>query len=243
MEQFGGLVFLVLLGGLIWFVVADAKKGARRRQAQLQEQRQAKQTQLQKQQQAEQEALEKAERAVHRLKRREQVRQRARSCVLELLGIVGTKYLVEPCSRCYENRMGLVSISPTAKSVEYECLNCRKRMRAVVGGPISQKVKELEQVIAAFYGEKWMLDSEGGLRAKFSTQEAVMPYEHTVRDSITQAMASEVRRRDNGQCRQCGSKQNLQFDHIYPVSKGGATTVDNLQLLCRSCNLSKGAKI
>ena len=233
MEGLGAfLVFLILLGGLIWFVVADAKKGARRRQAQLQEQRQA-----------EQEALEKTERAVHRRRRREQVRQRARSCVLELLGIVGTKYLVESCSRCYENRMGLVSISPTAKSVEYECLNCRKRMRAVAGGPISQKVKELEQVIAAFYGEKWMLDSEGGLRAKFSTQEAVMPYELTERVGIPQALRGQVWRRDNGRCVQCESRENLQFDHIIPVSKGGATTVDNLQLLCRSCNLSKGAKI
>lgn len=32
----------------------------------------------------------------------------------------------------------------------------------------------------------------------------------------------------------------LHVDHIVPFSKGGPTTLDNLQLLCASCNLAKG---
>nr|WP_245722161.1 HNH endonuclease signature motif containing protein [Nocardia crassostreae] len=28
-----------------------------------------------------------------------------------------------------------------------------------------------------------------------------------------------------------------------PWSQGGATSVDNLQILCRKCNLEKGARI
>ena len=244
-----GLILLVLLGGSICFAVARYE---RRRQAKLEEQRQAhaeyerqRQAKLQERR-AEQDALERAERRERERQRRmrgEQERQRATTCTLELLKIIGTKYLVEACPRCFENRMGLVSISPTAKSVEYECLHCRKRMRAVVAGPISQKVKELEHVITAFYGEQWMLDSEGDLRAKFSTQDAVMSYEHTDRIRITQALRGQVWRRDNGKCVQCESRENLQLDHIIPVSKGGATTLDNLQVLCRSCNLSKGARI
>jgi 5-methylcytosine-specific restriction endonuclease McrA len=41
----------------------------------------------------------------------------------------------------------------------------------------------------------------------------------------------------------CGSGERLAYDHIVPVSKGGANTVRNLELRCDSCNGRKGAKI
>lgn len=49
--------------------------------------------------------------------------------------------------------------------------------------------------------------------------------------------------RDKGQCQICLSRLNLELDHIIPTSKGGKTTVTNLQVLCRSCNRRKGNKI
>jgi len=53
----------------------------------------------------------------------------------------------------------------------------------------------------------------------------------------------EVYERDNGKCTQCGSSENLHFDHIIPFSKGGSSKVaSNIQLLCAKHNLSKGAK-
>lgn len=41
-------------------------------------------------------------------------------------------------------------------------------------------------------------------------------------------------------CKGCGSVENLQIDHIKPLSLGGSSTLDNLQLLCSFCNKSKG---
>lgn len=60
---------------------------------------------------------------------------------------------------------------------------------------------------------------------------------------IPQDVKVAVWQRDGGRCRQCGAQQYLEFDHIIPLSKGGASTINNLQLLCRQCNQMKGAHI
>ena len=60
---------------------------------------------------------------------------------------------------------------------------------------------------------------------------------------IPQHVKAEVWRRDEERCVECGAMDYLEFDHIIPFSKGGATSVGNLQLLCRSCNLSKRDQI
>ena len=50
----------------------------------------------------------------------------------------------------------------------------------------------------------------------------------------------EVWKRDKGCCVECGSKDNLHFDHIIPYSKGGSSLVaENIQLLCARHNLEK----
>lgn len=49
--------------------------------------------------------------------------------------------------------------------------------------------------------------------------------------------------RDGSRCQICGRTPNdgikLHADHIYPVSKGGATDETNLITLCDDCNLTK----
>lgn len=59
----------------------------------------------------------------------------------------------------------------------------------------------------------------------------------------------KVLSRDNFRCVICGQGQNphlgitLEVDHIAPYSKGGETTLDNLQTLCNKCNSGKSNKI
>ncbi len=52
-----------------------------------------------------------------------------------------------------------------------------------------------------------------------------------------------VWQRDGGRCRNCGSRSDLHFDHVIPRSWGGSSTAENMQLLCRRCNLRKGASL
>jgi 5-methylcytosine-specific restriction endonuclease McrA len=59
---------------------------------------------------------------------------------------------------------------------------------------------------------------------------------------IPQDVKIAVSARDGGRCRKCGSSEKLHFDHVIPVSRGGANTVANIQLLCGACNRAKGAR-
>lgn len=80
------------------------------------------------------------------------------------------------------------------------------------------------------------------IEVQSNIEEVVEDFEFSRR--IPTIVKQKVWQRDNGQCVQCGSRDDLHFDHIIPFSKGGSSlTEDNVQILCRKCNLSKSAKI
>jgi hypothetical protein len=63
------------------------------------------------------------------------------------------------------------------------------------------------------------------------------------RESIPKNVRHDVWRRDEGKCRECGSSERLEFDHVIPLAMGGANTERNLQLLCEACNRRKGKSL
>jgi hypothetical protein len=63
------------------------------------------------------------------------------------------------------------------------------------------------------------------------------------RELIPDDVRVHVWERDGGRCARCGADEDLQFDHVIPVAKGGASGAANLQLLCGDCNRQKGDAI
>lgn len=93
-------------------------------------------------------------------------------------------------------------------------------------------------------GDAWrrLIDSQEN-RANESPGVSCSPSPCASSRVIPVEVRREVWRRDQGRCVICGSQERLEFDHIIPVSMGGASTVRNVQLLCESCNRSKGATL
>lgn len=68
---------------------------------------------------------------------------------------------------------------------------------------------------------------------------------HKTTREVPAGLRYKVLKRDNFKCCACGASPakdpsvDLHIDHIIPWSKGGETTLDNLQVLCSKCNLGK----
>jgi hypothetical protein len=92
------------------------------------------------------------------------------------------------------------------------------------------------------YDEDFELSS---LRAAVANLEAAIEFQKSgpKLDPIPEEVKLLVRGRDGGCCVRCGSKQELQFDYIIPVPKGGGNSEANIQILCQTCNLKKSDKI
>jgi 5-methylcytosine-specific restriction endonuclease McrA len=75
------------------------------------------------------------------------------------------------------------------------------------------------------------------------TVAAGMPSRSNARGAIPDDVKQLVWIRDEGRCRACGRQDELQYDHIIPIAFGGASSPENLQILCGPCNRRKGASL
>lgn len=69
---------------------------------------------------------------------------------------------------------------------------------------------------------------------------------HKTKREISLRLRFKILMRDGFTCKKCGRSPlkdpnvTLHVDHILPWSKGGETTLDNLETKCEKCNLGKG---
>lgn len=65
------------------------------------------------------------------------------------------------------------------------------------------------------------------------------------RKLMTAELRTQIIERDDSICQICGKKcknNEIEIDHIKPISKGGKTSLSNLQVLCMTCNRKKSNK-
>ena len=111
-----------------------------------------------------------------------------------------------------------------------------------------RKEKEIEEAIklneikASIIARKERRELEKRALQELIDEGKIFP-EANKRPPIPKTVVDAVWNRDRGKCVYCGSNENLHLDHIIPFSKGGDTSVENLQLLCQKCNLEKSNKI
>ncbi|MBO6262707.1 MAG: HNH endonuclease [Clostridia bacterium] len=89
-------------------------------------------------------------------------------------------------------------------------------------------IKKVNNRVGAFYADREIWD-------------AICRVE---RGRVSNKMRFSIYKRDGYRCRLCGTRgsayNELEIDHIKPIAKGGKSTYDNLQTLCKRCNVEKG---
>jgi 5-methylcytosine-specific restriction endonuclease McrA len=128
------------------------------------------------------------------------------------------------------------------QSIEDVWLYRDKTIRVESSEPESLRDKDTEAILVKHYVLRQQRHYER-VRREVGALEHLERLEGTSREPIPDSVRLFVWQRDRGQCTKCGSQERLEFDHIIPVSEGGSSTERNVQLLCETCNRSKGAAI
>lgn len=159
-----------------------------------------------------------------------------------------------------EDDINVICIFDSAKTVEFgRKPRCLFTLLAPTGKKIGHNIEICElnfnqEEINAYINERQIEKFKEEIKAaelkkalkqiakKRLIEEGVLCDEEHHRPYIPQDVVGLVYMRYDGKCCKCGSSKDLQLDHIIPFSKGGSSEVDNLQLLCKDCNLKKGNK-
>ncbi len=126
-------------------------------------------------------------------------------------------------------------------------------MRDVDWGPLYAKHRDDTLDPDTLEAEISRLVSLGsrGKTSPIRKQSGIYPYvldgdeRHLNLRTFERAQKVTAYERQDGQCVMCGKKfkfEQMEGDHITPWKDGGLTEDDNLQMLCKNCNRSKGAQ-
>lgn len=86
----------------------------------------------------------------------------------------------------------------------------------------------------ALMREKWLVvEDDGFVLKRFTSVSAT-------RKCLNAKLRKQILA--SGECVACGAEDSLVIDHKVPISRGGSDLIENLQPLCRTCNIAKGTK-
>lgn len=97
-----------------------------------------------------------------------------------------------------------------------------------------REYRQLNREARSAYNAEWRKANPEKVREKSSRRRAQL------RDNGVWTVSDrDLLRLYASPCAACGSREDIQADHIIPVTRGGRHSIGNLQPLCGSCNKSK----
>jgi uncharacterized phage protein (TIGR02220 family) len=138
-------------------------------------------------------------------------------------------------SRALAPMLWLIASESLTGVIDADCGNLAFRLRMDVG--------ETEQALQPLLDAGFFVPAEHEGKIAPATNDALREANGFGNRYIPDALRKAVFARDGGKCRLCQAEENIEIDHIHPVSRGGNSEIENLQLLCRPCNRRKRTRL
>ena len=107
------------------------------------------------------------------------------------------------------------------------------------GGGVDRTTHALQEQVGRIAEAMFPAVFERAREREEAFQRKMQEYRARQKKPIPRALRKAVFERDGFKCKHCGGQWELAADHIIPESKGGPTTLENLQTLCKKCNSRK----
>lgn len=127
--------------------------------------------------------------------------------------------------------------------------NYRREMKGVSWGRLYNIYKDNKYNTATLESETAKLMMDDDVTKKAGIYEYLLSGKDNEKvlniRAFTESQKRTAFKKQNGICPICGKKFNItdmEADHITPWSLGGKTNLDNLQMICKSCNRTKSNK-
>lgn len=146
----------------------------------------------------------------------------------------------KPCPKCNELEVLILSLTPNARSLSVRCNHCRYEFRIKLEPDDAEKIIRLYNL---FLEERGICSEYGNDAVPLWKMKVIKRESTNQRKPIPSSVKKAVWKRDGGKCVNCGSEVDIEYDHIIPVAKGGSSTIQNIQILCKKCNRKKSASI
>ena len=125
----------------------------------------------------------------------------------------------------------------------------KKEMKGLDWGRLYNEYKENKYDIKALKSRVEDLMADDDVTKKSGVYEYVLSGETKERclsiRTFTDSQKRTVYTQQAGVCPNCGQKfdiKDMEGDHITPWHEGGKTVIENLQMLCKNCNRTKGGR-
>ncbi|MGZ4957334.1 MAG: HNH endonuclease [Methylobacter sp.] len=124
----------------------------------------------------------------------------------------------------------------------------------LIHGPIyrAKSKEKIAQYGAIYYAKNKEKRVEYGVIYRANNKEKIKNADYKRRalkaktgGSLSKGITAKLMYLQKGKCAVCKTsvkKKGHHLDHIMPIALGGSNTDDNIQILCPTCNLQKGAK-